>query len=51
MNRVLILYPKLFNCYEKFRRKVEKILSASDAVEILYPADVNGFIRQILIII
>ncbi len=47
MNRVLILYPKLFNCYEKFRRKVEKILSASDAVELLYQSDANGFIERI----
>ena len=47
MNRVLVLYPKLFNCYEKFRRKVEKIISASGAVELLYPSDENGFIKRL----
>lgn len=47
MNRVLVLYPKLFNCYQKFRRKVEKILSASDTVKLMYPSDENGFIQRI----
>jgi len=47
MNRVLILYPKLFNCYQKFSRKVEKILSTLDEVELLYPSDANGFIQRL----
>ena len=47
MNRVLVLYPKLFNCYQKFRRKVERILSASETVELLYPSDENGFIQRV----
>lgn len=47
MKKVLVLYPKLFNCYPKFYRKVEKILSTSDAVELVYPSDENGFIQRI----
>lgn len=47
MKKILVLYPKLFNCYQKFRRKVEKILSTSDAVELVYPSDENGFIQRI----
>lgn len=47
MRKILILYPKLFNCYSKFHRKIEKILSAPDAVELLYPADENDFIKRI----
>lgn len=47
MKKILVLYPKLFNCYQKFHRKVEKILSASDAVELVYPSDENGFIQRI----
>lgn len=47
MNRVLILYPKLFNCYSKFSRKVGKILSGLDEVGLIYPSDPNGFIEKI----
>lgn len=47
MNRVIVFYPKLFNCYQKFHRKVEKILSSSDSVELLYTSDENGFIERI----
>lgn len=47
MKKILVLYPSLFNCYPKFRRKVEKILSASDLVELVYLSDKNGFIQRI----
>lgn len=46
MKKILVLYPKLFKCYQKFHRKVEKILSGSDAVELVYPSDENGFIQR-----
>ncbi len=45
MNKILILYPELFNCYEKFRRKVEKITSNLNEVAIVYSLDPNGFIE------
>ncbi|MFC0338366.1 protein of unknown function [Kushneria avicenniae] len=46
MKKILVLYPKLFKCYQKFNRKVEKILSASDEVELIYPSDDNCFIQR-----
>src|SRR5690606_21248375 len=42
-----VLYPKLFNCYSKFSRKVEKILSGLDEVALIYPYDPNGFIETL----
>lgn len=47
MKKILVLYPKPFNSYQKFHRKVEKILSASDEVELIYPSDENDFIQRI----
>ncbi|EPQ9415482.1 TPA: DUF4326 domain-containing protein [Vibrio parahaemolyticus] len=47
MAKVLILYPKVFNCYPKFYRKVERILSSLDGVTVVFPQDSNGFISQI----
>lgn len=47
MAKVLILYPKLFNCYSKFSRKLEKIISSLDEVSLVYPADPRGFIKKI----
>ncbi|MFQ2617295.1 DUF4326 domain-containing protein [Aeromonas caviae] len=44
MATVLILYPKLFNCYSKFNRKVEKIISSLSDVLFIYPDDPNDFI-------
>lgn len=46
MATVLILYPKLFNCYSKFSRKVMKITSNLDDVTLVYPEDPNGFIAK-----
>ena len=45
MAKILILYPKLFNCYSKFARKVGKITSNLDDVELLYPEDPNKLIE------
>ncbi len=45
MNKILILYPELFNCYEKFRRKVEIITRNLNSATIVYSLDPNGFIE------
>jgi len=47
MANVLILYPKIFNCYSKFSRKVEKITLGLDRISLVYPSDPNGFIQKI----
>ena len=41
---LLILYPKEFNCYSKFRRKIENILSDKVPRIITYTSDPNNFI-------
>ncbi|WP_105216125.1 DUF4326 domain-containing protein [Pseudoalteromonas sp. T1lg22] len=46
MATVLILYPKLFNCYSKFSRKVKKITSSLGAATLVYPSDPNGLIAM-----
>lgn len=46
MATVLILYPKLFNCYSKFSRKIKKITSSIGQFELVYPDDSNGFIQK-----
>ena len=46
MATILILYPKLFNCYSKFARKVEKIISSLDECTLIYPQDSNGFVEK-----
>jgi hypothetical protein len=46
MASVLILYPKAFNCYSKFSRKVKKITSSFGEVTFVYPDDPNGFIQK-----
>ncbi|MCF6258500.1 MAG: DUF4326 domain-containing protein [Gammaproteobacteria bacterium] len=46
MKKILIIYPKLFNCYEKFFRKVSKIISNIDGFSIIFPDDPNGFINK-----
>ncbi len=47
MATVLILYPKLFNCYSKFSRKVMKITSSLGDITLVYPEDPNGFIAKL----
>lgn len=46
MNNVIIFYPRLFNCYPKFFRKVRKIISNMDAVSLFYFDDPNQFIKR-----
>ena len=46
MSRVLVLYPKQFNSYSKFLRKIDKIISCLDSVELIYPSDPNGLINK-----
>jgi len=46
MANVLILYPKHFNCYSKFSRKVMKITSSLDVATLVYPCDPNGLIAK-----
>jgi|TARA_R100000501_G_scaffold18057_2_gene35896 hypothetical protein len=47
MTTVLILYPKLFNCYSKFSRKVLKIISSLGEATLVYSDDPNGLIAQL----
>lgn len=47
MTSILILYPKNFNCYSKFSRKIGKIISSLGNVSLLYQNDVNNFIKRI----
>jgi hypothetical protein len=44
--KVLIAYPIDFLSYSKFERKVDKIISSLEKVELIYVADENGFIEQ-----
>ncbi len=46
MVKILILYPKLFNCYSKFSRKMEKITSNLEEVTLVYPSDPNRLITR-----
>lgn len=45
-NKILILYPKEFCSYSKFKRKVENILSKIESYEILFLEDYNNFINK-----
>lgn len=47
MNKILILYPKLFKSYSKFSRKVERIISNLGQVSLICPNDFNEFIGRI----
>lgn len=47
MNKIIILYPKLFKSYSKFQRKVEKIISNLGNVTLVCADDCNGFIERI----
>lgn len=44
MNKILILYPKQFNCYEKFQRKVTRIIKNINEFSVVYPSDPNHLI-------
>lgn len=45
MKKIIILYPKEFNCYAKFQRKVSRILEKSNDFSVVYPSDPNNFIN------
>ncbi|WP_029408357.1 DUF4326 domain-containing protein [Thiomicrorhabdus sp. Milos-T2] len=47
MNNVLVLYPKIFNCYSKFQRKIERIVSQLKNVTLVYLDDPNGFVKKL----
>nr|WP_319536142.1 DUF4326 domain-containing protein [uncultured Vibrio sp.] len=42
MNRILVLYPELFNCYSKFARKLHKILANLDSPQLVVTNDKHG---------
>lgn len=44
MNKVLILYPKEFNCKSKFERKLNRILQNMDKLSVIFPSDPNSLI-------
>lgn len=44
MKSIIILYPKLFNCYDKFERKISKIIKNINDFSIIYQDDPNKFI-------
>ncbi len=46
MNNILILYPKQFNCYSKFSRKIKRIVQNMQDFSIIFPNDTNGFISK-----
>lgn len=48
MNRVVILYPKLFKSYNKFARKILKITQNIESFSIICPDDPNGFIKKLI---
>lgn len=43
---ILIVYPKDFLCYDKFERKLTKILSKLNHFSLAYIDDCNGFIKK-----
>lgn len=47
MTRVLIVYPQLFACQSKFKRKVGRILSRVKQFDLLHMGDPNGYIEAL----
>jgi len=47
MKNILILYPKQFNCFEKFQRKVLRITENIDLFSVLYLDDHNKLINRL----
>lgn len=43
---IFIAYPHDFSCYEKFERKITKILSNMNRFSLAYPNDYMGFIEK-----
>jgi len=48
MNSIIILYPKLFNAYTKFKRKVLKITQNIDSFSAICPSDPNDFVNRLI---
>ncbi len=46
MNTVLILYPSLFRCKSKFRRKVVNITAKMGVFDVVSPSDPNGLVAE-----
>jgi len=46
MNKLLILYPKEFNCKSKFDRKLNKILQNMDDLSVIFPSDPNSLVAS-----
>ncbi len=46
MATVLVLYPKIFNSYSKFCRKLDRIILNLSEVYLVYLTDQNGFIQK-----
>jgi len=47
MKSILILYPKQFNCFDKFQRKVIRITENINLLSVLYLDDHNDFINKL----
>jgi hypothetical protein len=47
MKKIIILYPKQFNCFEKFQRKVVRIIEDINDFSVVFPNDPNSFIIQL----
>ena len=46
MDRVLVLYPTLFRCESKFRRKLDAITDRMKVFDLVFPADPNRFVER-----
>jgi len=46
MATVFVLYPAQFNCYSKFERKLDRILSQLTEMELICEGDPNGLVRK-----
>ncbi len=47
MSKLLILYPKEFRSYSKFKRKVVNITSNLNNFSVIFPKDENGFLKTL----
>lgn len=46
MNKLLILYPKEFNCKSKFNRKLDNMLQNMDEMTVIFPRDPSSLITS-----
>ncbi len=46
MKKLIIIYPKQFNCFEKFQRKVTRIVANLADYSVSYLADENSFVQR-----